>query len=225
MRSAHAVAFTVAVGGSGLFCSCTPVAQGVPTASEAGVSTIDAGPLDCFGLIACANGCSSAPCFDTCAAESTSHAQSLNEALQDCLSLMCPAVNGGPCASRLGQGCETCTQSVQATGQPCAAMAVACVDDTSGSAGDQTGTDCNALSACLEDCQSITCQDNCFNAASSLASQRYTILSECLSRTCSDADGGVCAVWTSAACSTCESTAIGTGGACFTEDGNCHNSP
>lgn len=194
-------------------------------AVDAGPDTFDAGPFDCFGLLACGNTCSTQQCVTACAVNSTPTAQRLDNALTGCVATTCPDTDGGPCASSISGACQDCTQNAQTVGQPCSTALVACIDDMSGASGDQLGSGCNALTNCLDGCQSVNCESNCISAASSVGYQLYMELSECLDVSCADVDGGPCASAGSQTCGDCEDTALSTGGACASDYDNCMNSP
>lgn len=196
-----------------------------PDPADAAGRIFDAGLLDCFGLTNCTGTCSTPSCFQACAADSTPDAQYLDTTLQDCLATTCPVTDGGPCAEPLGSACQACTQNAQNGGQPCADDLAACVDDLSGAAGDLSGPGCNTLTTCLDSCQWISCEQNCIDSVSSLGYQLYTILSECLTLSCSEADGGPCVTQASSTCGNCQYAALNSGGACSTDYSNCMNSP
>jgi hypothetical protein len=226
MQSRHAVVFALGIG----LIGCAP--DGTSDAGttiyiqpDAAYRRVDAGPFDCFGLINCANACGSQQCVQTCSADSTAMAQTLDTTLEDCLSAACPATDGGPCELNLSGACQDCIQNAQLAGQPCAADIMACIDDMGGSAGDLTGSGCNSLINCLNGCASLLCESNCLYAASSLGNQLYEIFVECLNQSCPDVDGGPCANGSSQSCSNCEGAVLGTGGTCDTAYSNCVGSP
>ncbi len=192
---------------------------------DAAAHETDAGPFDCFGVMNCLSACSSQQCVASCMADSTATASGLNAALQSCLGSACPATDGGPCESSMSGACQSCMQNAQSAGQSCAAALVACIDDMSGSAGNQLGSGCNGLTNCLDGCQSVNCESNCLIATSSLGNQLFSILSECLLLTCPDVDGGPCQDVTAQSCSDCETASLANGGACLTDYSNCSNSP
>jgi hypothetical protein len=185
---------------------------------------VDAGPFDCFGLTNCANACSTQSCFDGCATQSTSTAQSLSTTLQDCITTACPDADGGPCEFGPSGICQTCVQTSQTAGQQCSSDLAACIDDMSGSAGNQVGSGCSSLGNCLGGCQDVNCDNDCYNASSSLGFQLYSIFILCLNQTCPDNDGGACSDPTSQTCGACQNASVN-GGSCADDYDNCQNSP
>jgi hypothetical protein len=225
MTSRHAVALALQLCLFGCSFFGDPGTGGPdPLTTDAGPEWVDAGPFDCFGLTNCANACSTQQCIEACQATSTTTAQILDSALQNCIDTNCPATDGGPCEMQASGACQTCVEDAPTTG-PCAADNAACIDDMSGSAGDQGGTGCTSLNNCLDSCQSINCDDDCFAASSSVGYQLYTIFVECLDQTCPSTATGQCAVASNQTCESCETTAVNAGGACATAYANCQNSP
>ncbi len=98
-------------------------------------ATTDAGPrISCGAVVSCQQACPAgdASCQADCSSQGTSTAQALDEALTNCVSMACPASDGGACAEA-GTTCGGCEQ--QAYYGVCGSQFTACQDDRSASDG------------------------------------------------------------------------------------------
>ncbi len=189
-------------------------------ANDAACQTTDI-ELSCVGLFQCYNCCGSdTTCYDACDALASSSAGTQMTAINSCAQSSCATECGSGGTS---ESCNTCVDT------NCSSQMDACGWDSTGSTG------CLDLNTCLNACDdylqtgtATTCPDldsanaglgciqECYNDASSTGADALGALVDCLF------DDAVCGTQCPGTdCTTCQQTAMASGGDCYTEATAC----